>query len=446
MLRAHIVFFIISLYAALCERLFFRVSSGGRGILPVLELVIPLLAAVMLLLEQPGASLQFWKSRRFRLLFAPYLALTLALPFLGVLYHEYPERTIITSLPAFRALAFISFGCWLAGAGEKVRRIAGRYLFGLICLEGLLAATQYGHNHGLISGGLLELQYRWDLTTQFQYSSEYVITGRSIGTFINPNELGFWSAISFWLAVVLLKGRPRLIAGFAALTSLFLSQSRGSLFALTASLLLWGAYLALVRARHLRAARDTMLCGLLGLILFATLTGVFLQDRLANSPVLARFGAGIKVLSQGASADENAEGRVQAWKNALVFYSNHLTGTWGEPQMLFGSFMDNDYVRILLQGSPFYLGTFILLLAASVRTLPSARFSGRLIALLAVVVAVNGMTANPVAYTAMGFFWMLIGFHHTPRFANNRVALCEPQRQAFRRPVSVAPLMQGRSA
>ena len=111
------------------------------------------------------------------------------------------------------------------------------------------------------------------------------------------------------------------------------------------------------------------------------------------------------------SADRNAQGRVMAWKKSLVFYTHNAAGTWGEPQYRFGQYMDNDYVRVLLQGSPVYLLTLLLALGAAIWSLPKMGNWGRLLALGSTALAINAMSANPLNYSATALLWMVLGYY-----------------------------------
>lgn len=82
MARAHCFLAVIAAYLLLNNRVFFTYSTGGRGIVPVLELlVVPIAAALLLLTERNYSPLLHLNTRRFRTFWAPYLALTIALPF-----------------------------------------------------------------------------------------------------------------------------------------------------------------------------------------------------------------------------------------------------------------------------------------------------------------------------------------------------------------------------
>lgn len=176
----------------------------------------------------------------------------------------------MSSLPGIRALAFVLFGCWIGKSGEAVGRLALKYAFGAIVVEAILATGQYLHTQG-IALAILESQYRWDIWTQASYSEHYIITGRSIGSFINPNELGYWSIIAFWLSMLALRGWSRGCGVSMALLTLFLSQSRGSMLALAGSAAVLLGYLMVSGAKLSRRTIDLAVSAALVFCLLLTL-------------------------------------------------------------------------------------------------------------------------------------------------------------------------------
>ncbi len=241
-----------------------------------------------------------------------------------------------------------------------------------------------------------------------------MITGRSIGTFVNPNNLGFFAVISFWSAVHVFRGTPRIAAAFAALATLAVSQSRGSLLALLVSVAVWLVYLALSKDKTLRPAFDIAFALVMASIAGLLLALAFLDPGRLSSRMGQRLASGIAVVTGGVAMDPSAQGRVGAWLRALEFYERHPLGTLGEPQFLFGGFIDNEFVRILLQGGPVFLIATILALGAGIRLIECGPL-GRMIATFSAAAAVNAMTANPLSYPAIGLYWMVVGYYLASR-------------------------------
>jgi hypothetical protein len=118
----------------------------------------------------------------------------------------------------------------------------------------------------------------------------------------------------------------------------------------------------------------------------------------------------IGVVTGGVAMDQNAQGRVDAWSRSLEFYQHHRLGTLGEPQFLFGGFIDNDFVRVLLQGGPVFLIATLLALGTGIRLIKFGTL-GRMIGTWSAAIAVNAMTASPLSYPALGLYWMGVGFY-----------------------------------
>src|SRR5207244_6706909 len=90
-LRAHKGYFPPKLLVAMVfgcivfgERVLITVDSGGRGQLPVLEIVLPPILFLALVMEQRTSAFLFCTHRQFLRSWAPFLLLGLVLPLLGV--------------------------------------------------------------------------------------------------------------------------------------------------------------------------------------------------------------------------------------------------------------------------------------------------------------------------------------------------------------------------
>jgi hypothetical protein len=332
------------------------------------------------------------------------------LPVLGILFAGHPVRFIFGSLSGIRIFALFMIGAWIGYLPRPLQAIARKYLIAAVVIEFGMAAIQYASVYGPGPIPLLKPIYDWDRTTQLAWGSRYVINGRSIGTFVNPNTLGFAGVLGFWVSALVLRGWMRRICVPLALATVFFSQSRGSMFALAAGLLLWTAHLAVTT--RLRAARDVIFFGFVAMIpAFAWTAALGDRNGGSDSPILARFERGLLVLSEGSGADHNANARVHAWERALNFYRTHALGTWIEPQSLFGGYIDSDYVRLLLQGSVVSVFAFVLALYGGMRLIWLPATAGRLAAVFAAGLAVNSISAIPLVYPVTGAYWLACGFY-----------------------------------
>jgi hypothetical protein len=217
------------------------------------------------------------------------------------------------------------------------------------------------------------------------------------------------------MSALLFRGMFRVTGVMAAIFTLVLSQSRGSLISLLATFAVWLAYVALSRDPRLKKARDitylSAICfvltvGWLGAALSQS-DGVAVSDKFS---VVDRFERGLDVLTEGAQADSNASARVAAWHLAMAFYTEHPLGTWISPRVKFHLYIDNEYVKTLLQGSVPYVFALLMIIICSTWRIMRPGAVARLTAIIAVTAAVNGMSAYPFSYSAMGLFWIFLGY------------------------------------
>ena len=101
--------------AVVADRAVIGLSTGGRGALELLTFVAPAVAIVVVARYGATRTLGFMKSPVFVLAVAPYLVLTFVLPVIGVMFHRYPERTLIAVTDATTAFSFLVLGAALAG-------------------------------------------------------------------------------------------------------------------------------------------------------------------------------------------------------------------------------------------------------------------------------------------------------------------------------------------
>lgn len=181
--------------------------------------------------------------------------------------------------------------------------------------------------------------------------------------------------------------------------------------ALIGSAIVWSCYIFCSRDRSLRKIRDISLVLILIALIGATWAVMIFQDRLEEVSPQNRFVQGLRFLSEGAEADQNAAGRITGWIHAFQFHQDHLLGTMGEPQYMFRDIIDNAYVQTILQGSVVYLMTFLMTICGALRLLTRRGPMGWLLAMFSVVIAINGMTADPLSYSVIAFFWIGIGFY-----------------------------------
>ena len=228
--------------AILADRAQIGVSTGGRGVLPLLVVVAPLAAMGTIVQYGRRRSLGFVASLGFLAGVLPYLALTVLLPVLGVMFNAYPERTLLSVTDATTAFSFLVMGAAVSDIED------GGWWPWLLLAMVLQLAYAAGQMLYLSTGPGWQLFapfHQWDLSL---VDLSTFVQARSSGLYLNPNELGLWAGFAVILGWTMLPPRLRGVGIVVALLTLLLSQSRGAMVASAAALVV-GATLSLARGR-----------------------------------------------------------------------------------------------------------------------------------------------------------------------------------------------------
>ena len=422
MIRIHLVLILALIQVIFAERMVLHLATGGRGMVMITNLIDPWVTLILVILP-------FWRELRrglwtaaFLLNFMPFLALGFILPFLGVALTGFPVRTLMAAWNGAIPLTMIAIGC--AGtfrAKEALGTVRLYFLFGVLS-QMALAVVQTMGQFGTLPGALGAI-YEWDFRFKTVFQPDNLILGRATGFYLNPNSLGIWALLAFWTSFFLLQRRQRLLGCAASLATVLLCQSRGTLAAFLGSALLYALFWMLHRAGR----RDRWRATLLGIIcvvpvVFLATPGLTDAGGLRRVPVvggaLARYTSGAKVLSQGAAADANFEGRTQYWRAAFDYLANHPFGSLGSPEMVVKVPSDNQFVAVLEQGSFYFLLALLLTFYGGLRLVNSPLAHERLLAVACLALIINGISAVPFAYSASYLFWLLVGVHLGERVQN----------------------------
>ncbi len=394
--RSTLIIPFVLVCSVLADRAQIAVSTGGRGALPLLVVLAPLAALATVVQYGRRRSLGFVGHAAFVLGVMPYLALTALLPVLGVMFNEYPERTLLSLADATTAFSFLVMG---AAISEEEDRSWWPWLLLAMVLQLAYAAGQMVFLSGGPGWQLFTPFHQWDLSL---VDLSTFVQARSSGLYLNPNELGLWAGIVVILGWSMLPRRLGGVGIVVGVVTLLLSQSRGASVALAAALVAGGA-LSVARGRlGAGALRAVLYFGLAGLLAIAVALVLGPPGELG-----ARFGAMIQVLTQGPGADPNLSGRLDYWAAVVDLNAVYPWGTWGSPELLLGSAVDSSWFRAFAQGSVLYVTTMVLLIGAS---LTVGEFRHRqALRMVAVLVAVAGLTQTPFSYPSIILFWVLLG-------------------------------------
>lgn len=403
---------LIALFLLLGDRLYMQVNSGGTGLLHFVDIAIPLIAGAIMVFGRKPILPRFAASRNLQCVL-PYLVIGTFLPILGVLSGDYPWRTLMTLVVSVRGLCMIAIGIWLAKQPPRTWTLLKRCIMFCIAIHASYTICQFITYQGLGSSSILSWISTWDAQAMTDHKEAYLITSRSTGVFISPNNLGAWSLLAIWFSITLLTGISGLVFTALSLVTLLLSESRGSMFGLLVALACTPVFLArMKRSVWLTLAATIVLTLGLGMLALSR-GGAFQNEELQSTAMQDRMESGLAVFSGGASADTNAESRVEVWLAALPFFMDHPLGTWGTPQFLLNSFVDSEYMAALLQGSIPYVIALLLAFYGGIRVTsdPSLR---AFLALSVVSLAVNGISAAPFQYSSIGLYWLILGYAAVP--------------------------------
>jgi hypothetical protein len=398
-----LTFFFI--YMTFRERVFY---FAGPLAIPILEPLFLLFTCVAVapklnqILPSLGPHFSSW---------TPYLTLGFILPLLGVIMGDYDISSLYLIFTSVLCpLAAISLGTLTVThvSGQHDMKKVTALINSTLILQSGMVALQVLRQFGF-SNILIELQTEWDVTSQLQLSDDYVILGRPIGSFINPNVLGVWALVCFYWNLVLSQGYIRNIFCALSLIIIMTSQSRGTVAALCLSAAL---FLFNILKRGMFESRIKVLQNLalvFGLAIIGSLFLLFATYQADQILGAGRWSQGWKVLFEGAEADANFSGRIGVWREVLPFMSEHPLGTFGPPQVLFILPVDNLFLYCLLQGSIFYIFALLFGFAYSTAHIGSSYRINTLLAIIAFALAINSITATPLHYTAALLYWFLIG-------------------------------------
>lgn len=380
-------------FAVLGSRAQINVGAGGQGMLPIVTIVAPIVAAVTVIRYGTGRSLRFMANPLFALTMLPYLMLTGVLPILGVMFHGFPERTLLSSSAAITAFSLFIVGAAISSA----QRSWAPWLLVAILLQLIYAAGQALFLVGGPGAELFAPFHDWDLSLYGQ-----LVQARSSGLYLNPNVLGLWAGVAVILSWTLLPPRARGFGITIGLMTLLLSQSRGAAVALIAALVS-GAAMAAVRPRlSTGALRTALTFGFAGLLAVSLAIAITPPGALDD-----RFGALFDVLADGPRAESNLSARLDLWSTVTVLNSVYPFGTWGTPELVLGTTIDSSWFRAFAQGSLPYVATLVLLFVGALAV--GRSYYGIAIRPFAILVAVAGVTQLPLNYPVMDLFWVLLG-------------------------------------
>jgi hypothetical protein len=352
----------------LADRLYIAAGSGGRGFLSVTAVAIPVFASVCLLMARNRTEVGLLvRTRRFWTRIGFLALVTMTLPVLGVLVMGFPGRSLFASTEGAVAVSAAIGGFILRRRTVRAGAVLATVV-GIFCGVQLVAALS---QMGALPANWLPWMTEWDTRVRVAYGYDQVVSGRAIGTLINPNTMGLAAALGVLYASYFLRGGRRASGVIAGCLAVLLSQSRGALLALVVStVVVWIAHSLQAKRRGLHAIGLGMIAAGLIVIAGATPAPQLVMEGLERVPGFdvwaSRTGSGLRSLA-GGDVDESVISRYDAWSEAAEFSKSYPLGTLGPPQLLFTRSIDNDYIRLWCQGSLLGVSAFLLVILSSCR-------------------------------------------------------------------------------
>ena len=352
-----------------------------------------------------------------------YVVISFFLPIWGVVTVGWSPSYAIPGMRHLQWSSFALFSIWLVhqyGVQSAWRLLLTALTIASV-LHALYALIQYLATPGTISVEWLFL----DKIFADRFTTTYFFYPRTTGLLTNPNNLGLFGAAVLLILIASLLARSPLGTGSAVLmmlSGLWVIITSASRSALVGVVLGWGvlSIVSVLQAmlrynKNIFHHRISIVTGLFVVLGIATILFWLLTPETTRK----RAEMLIRVAIEGASEDPNAIGRLDAWAQALQNYDERFPlGTWVPTAYALGTFVDNYYVCLIVQGTPLYLGLFICLLGAVVKQALRAGLAndppvvGTALALLGMV-ALIGITSFTLMSleTAhiIALFWFLLG-------------------------------------
>jgi len=393
---------VVVVAAVLSERFLIGLDTGGLGLVSVFVPVMVGLGLICLLVPTANARRIGWP--RLFAQWGPYWACAGVVPLLAISFGSYPLRVAFASVSgALVPMAVVVIGVRIALLVREPSRAVSAALS--IAVPAVLAysAFQWAYSSGALDAAVWQSMADWDRATALAYGVGEL--SRSSGPYVNPNILGAWGALTFVMAATLMQGRvTRPFVMGAAILTILLSQSRGSFVALVAGgavVLLMGARTPDGRQDRSGSTRQLMIAG------FVTALGLGLAGGL---PGVTRIVDGLLSFLPGSALDPNMTGRLELWSAAGALSASYPLGTWGPPEMILGTAVDSDWVRLFLQASIFGVVAVGLMLIGGAALANRSLATGRALAASSIVVGFSMITQTPLGYPPIALYWLLVGF------------------------------------
>ena len=243
----------------------------------------------------------------------------------------------------------------------------------------------------------------WDYEIQGALNEDYVLASRAIGTFVNPNTLGYYFALLFWFLLLIFNrfNYHQLLC----IVGVLLSGSRGSLVSLILSIIV--VYL-FKRKNNISSKRVIIVLFNLAMLIFAFL--YYMSSAQSDSyEFLNRFSEIGSVFSGGSEKSTNLSGRMGAWDAISTYIDTHPWGTVLPPQTVLNESPDSQFFYFLAQGGWLLAFAYVLHMLV-VFSWSFLSIQQRYLLLGAsIIVAINGLSMATLNSGIVFLFYFILG-------------------------------------
>lgn len=397
----------VAAFSLLGDKMVFATGvGGGVGLLRLGPLLTVTLAVAMLLVNEntrrAAADLVRWGSPA-----VLFVAVGATLPLVGVLV-DYPFRTATAAIVPLATGSFLLFGMIVARTGIDPDRIRHCILVWVTSIAAIAGLLLFLYNRG-ITLPLASILDRWGASTAELYGATWLI-GRTGGLYTNPNILGTLGGLTLvYAAFGRVNPRQRIALAVPGLTILFVTQSRGVMLATLMAVIL--GWLASERRTVRIPWQSVLTWALLVVIAGGALMGAAAVFPQYLAALTERVSSAVRILTEGVEADRNFAGRIAFWGSAWELLQQRVFGTFGPPELMLGTAVDNDYMRFALQGGFLYAGAWVFYLVWLIRT-GLRGGADRFIGAGGVFLAFTALTQIPSTHVMIvGMFSLFVGMH-----------------------------------
>ena len=401
-------------------------NRGGLALGDLMWLLFVAAWAIVWLRTKYGRfSASFLDTNIISLPLVAYVALSIILPLVGILFHSYPFSYITPSIRILQ-VAVLSVATYQLIRTYGVTAVM-QCLLGILALSGLLHAVQ-ALLQILVSMETIPVEWVvLDHVYKERFSLSWFGYPRTTGLWVSPMQYGPFGMflllmVEAWtLAGMSLSRGLKATLYLSSLWALLSSASRAGIIGAAAGLLVM--YLVLT-ARFLfwrDAERFLNLASAALKRVVAIAVALLFVSAVVPEVLLRRVALLGTVATQGAQYDPSTAARLDLWREALNTYEQgYVWGTLVYPSFVVrqevGNYTHNFYIDLILQGTPFYLFVFVLTLVSfwwqGWRMCLRSKTSSVVAAGLFVIGATIGFALVQLTDDKihMAQFWIAIGF------------------------------------